>query len=40
MIDDPTVVLEIDRILREMRHEWDDMIQLRKSAIRRHWSVL
>ncbi|WP_315701451.1 MULTISPECIES: hypothetical protein [unclassified Bradyrhizobium] len=32
----PQVVREIDEALEEMRHDWLDMIDLRKSAVRRH----
>lgn len=35
MIEDPMVVREIDIILREMRHEWNDVISLRKRALDR-----
>lgn len=35
MIEDPMVVREIDIILREMRHEWNDVIGLRKRAVDR-----
>jgi hypothetical protein len=35
-IESPQVVAEIDKVLRDMRQEWLDMIDLRKSAVRRH----
>lgn len=35
MMEDPMVVREIDIILREMRHEWDDLIWLRRRALDR-----
>jgi hypothetical protein len=35
-IESPSVVGEIDKVLRDMRHEWLDMIGLRNSAVRRH----
>lgn len=35
-IESPSVVGEIDKVLRDMRHEWLDMIGLRQSAVRRH----
>jgi hypothetical protein len=35
-IDLPQVVGEIDKVLNEMRQEWFDMMDLRRSAVRRH----
>jgi hypothetical protein len=35
-IESPQVVAEIDKVLNEMRQEWFDMMDLRKSAVRRH----
>jgi hypothetical protein len=35
-MDSPQVVAEIDKVLRDMRLEWMEMIDLRKGAVRRH----
>jgi hypothetical protein len=35
-IESPQVVAEIDKVLNEMRQDWLDLMDLRKSAVRRH----